>query len=115
MAELVRRGRAASPGLVIGPLVRRRTSEAAKPGAGSAEEERRRLRAALDRAMEELTVLAAADAGMGEEILAFQIAMLEDPALAEAAFAAVQAGAGAVPAWRACLDAQVAGYEAAED
>ena len=52
---------------------------------------------------------------MGAEILEIQIALLEDPALSEPAYASISTGDSAAAAWRTCLDAQVAEYEVAED
>ena len=52
---------------------------------------------------------------MGAEILEFQLALLDDPALAEPAYAAITTGESAAMAWRHCLDGQIAEYEAAED
>ena len=117
MAERIHHGRAASPGLAIGPLVRAHGRPATATGRLRQPRRKRpqRLGAALARARGELERLAAADAGMGAEILEFQVALLDDPALAEPAFAAIAAGESAVAAWRACLDAQIAEYEAAED
>ena len=45
----------------------------------------------------------------------FQVAMLEDDALAEGAYDAISAGIAADHAWRAALDAEIAGYRSAED
>jgi phosphotransferase system enzyme I (PtsI) len=115
MAERFHRGRATSPGLAIGPLVRVERKGAAERPAGSPAEESRRLREALARAREELVALAAATPAIGGDVLEFQVALLEDASLAESAFAALQAGGGAVRAWRLCLDAQIGEYEAAED
>ncbi len=115
MAEHVHHGRVASTGLAIGPLVRLAPTAATDDAAGSPAEETRRLRDALLQARAELERLAAADAGMGAEILEFQIALLDDPALAEPAFAAIETGAAASSAWRVCLDSQIEEYEAAED
>jgi phosphotransferase system enzyme I (PtsI) len=52
---------------------------------------------------------------MAAEILGFQLEMLDDPALAESAFAAVGEGVPAAAAWRAALDAQIAVFAADED
>ena len=115
MAEQVYQGSAASPGLAIGPLVRPASPGiVAQSGAGP-EEETRRLGAALSRAAGELAQLALADAGMGAEILEFQLALLDDPALADPAYAAITTGESAAMAWRHCLDGQIAEYETAED
>ena len=95
MPERILRGRAASPGVVLGPLVRLPKvyvdfvaprvehrggnlvlREKVYPG-----EERARLEAALERARQELANLAAGADAMGAEILEFQLALLDDPAL----------------------------------
>src|SRR4051812_42390907 len=98
MAEQVHHGRAASPGLAIGPLVRPAIAHGDAAVTASPEEEARRLGAALARAAGELTQLADADAGLGAEILEFQLALLDDPTLAEPAYAAIIAGESAVAA-----------------
>lgn len=115
MVEQVHHGRAASPGLAIGPLVRPVAAHDIADGGGTTEEEAECLGMALTRARAELERLAVADAGMGAEILEFQIALLDDPALAEPAYAAITTGESAAAAWRACLDVQVADYTAAAD
>ncbi|MGQ9368920.1 phosphoenolpyruvate--protein phosphotransferase [Azospirillum sp. ST 5-10] len=109
-------GRPAAPGLVSGRL--HRIAEAAASGrrAGPQAEEDAALRAAMAAAAEELAVLAGgAGDDEAEAMLAFQIALLEDEALTEAAFAAVAAGVPAETAFRDALDAQIADYAAAED
>src|SRR5215213_491267 len=92
MAEQVHHGRAASPGLAIGPLVRPAFARSDAAIAASPEEDARQLGAALARAAGELTQLAAGAAGLGAEILEFQLALLDDPTLAEPAYAAIIAG-----------------------
>ena len=49
------------------------------------------------------------------DILEFQVAMLEDDALADAAYEVISAGIAADHAWRLALDVEIAGYRAAED
>src|SRR5437667_5801053 len=49
------------------------------------------------------------------DILEFQVALLEDDALAEAAYNAIAGGVAADQAWRSALDAEIAGYRSAED
>lgn len=115
MVEHVHHGRAAAPGLAIGPLVRLVHATETASVAGTPGEEGQRLCAALARARAELEALAATDAAMGAEILEFQVALLDDPTLAEPAFAAIEEGSAAAAAWRACLDAQIDEYEAADD
>ncbi len=47
-------------------------------------------------------------------MLAFQQVMLEDEVLCEPARQAITAGATASAGWRQAMDAEIAGYEAAE-
>ena len=49
------------------------------------------------------------------DILEFQVAMLEDDALADAAYGVISEGIAADHAWRLALDVEIAGYRAAED
>jgi phosphoenolpyruvate-protein phosphotransferase (PTS system enzyme I) len=73
------------------------------------------LRQALARATAELQVLAATADREAADMLGFQVAMLEDDALAEPAFVAIAGGAAAVEAWATTMDAEIAGYEASDD
>ncbi|RDJ94321.1 hypothetical protein B4Q13_15215, partial [Lacticaseibacillus rhamnosus] len=59
--------------------------------------------------------LAASQLGEAAEILEFQIALLEDEALSAPAFAEIDAGAAAMPAWARAIDAQIDDYTGAED
>jgi phosphotransferase system enzyme I (PtsI) len=113
--EIHRTGRAASPGLAIGPvtvltvaLERRRTP-------GDPAQESAALKAAIEGATAELAELIEAEQGEAADILEFQVAMLEDDALAEGAFRAISTGTPADQAWRSVLDAEIAGYRSAED
>jgi len=111
-------GRLAAPGLVIGPLVRlpEPTPAASERPAGTPAVERARLAAAIEAAREAVAALMASDGeGMAVEILAFQLAMLDDPALAEAAFAAIDEGGGAAAAWQAAMAAQIAVFAGDDD
>jgi len=49
------------------------------------------------------------------EILEFQVALLEDDALAEAAFVAIAEGAAADLAWLRAMHEEIAGYEKSDD
>ena len=109
MAEARHRGLAAAPGLASGPLV------ALGDGTSRALRDPLPLRAAIDAARRDLEALAAGTDGDAAEILAFQVEMLGDPALAEDAFQAVAEGKAEKAAWIACLDAHIAGYRAADD
>jgi phosphotransferase system enzyme I (PtsI) len=82
---------------------------------GAPAEEARALREAMARAGAALAVLMERTEGEGADILAFQVAMLEDDALSAPAFAAIAAGMPADTAWTAALDAEIAGYEGSDD
>lgn len=115
MGEIHLTGHPASPGLAIGPvamLTRAVVSRAAKDDPA---QEAAALKAAIERAAAELAELIATVHGDAAEILQFQVAMLGDDALAEGAYEAVAAGEAADEAWRAALDAEIAGYRAAEE
>jgi len=114
--EQIYRGVSASPGLAIGTLVRITTRMQAVDDAGEpTAAAKRRLEAAIAQAKQELSALIAANDAMGADILEFQHELLDDPALADAAFAAIEHGQGAAGAWAAAIGEQVAIYESAED
>jgi phosphoenolpyruvate-protein phosphotransferase (PTS system enzyme I) len=115
MGELRFLGRPASAGFATGPLVLLKGAEAKRASRGSAVAEGEALRAAIGIALGRLSSLAKSTQDDGADILAFQIAMLEDEALAETAFVAIDKGVNADAAWRSALDQEIAGYEAAED
>ena len=77
--------------------------------------ERARLENAIERARQELSALAASTDEMGAEILEFQLALLDDPALIEDALVQIGAGASAPWAWQMVLYRQILSYEDAED
>ena len=83
--------------------------------AGSPAEERARLDAAIAGAAADIQDLVAASDEMGAEILEFQLALIEDPELVAPALDGIAAGQAGGLAWREALDAQIAGYAAAED
>ncbi|HGL6716821.1 phosphoenolpyruvate--protein phosphotransferase [Burkholderia contaminans] len=99
-------GIAASPGLAVGRIVQWRGAEIEFGEAGGTfDEERARLFAALQRAGEQIHALVAGgDAGgCQSEIMDAHLALLEDPALIDAAEAALRTGANAPGAWhQAC-------------
>jgi len=109
-------GEAASPGLLAGRIVTLRTLPGSVRRAGAPTAEKAALSAAIAKAVEELSLLMAdAEDEDATEILAFQVAMLEDEALSEEAFLAIAEGVAADAAWRTALDRQVADYRLAED
>ena len=82
---------------------------------GDPAQEAAALQAAIEAATAEIAELIATVQGEAAEILEFQVAMLEDDALAEGAYDAISAGIAADHAWRSALDAEISGYRAAED
>src|SRR5271169_5404062 len=111
MAELRFSGRVASIGFAAGPLAVLLNAAGGARGAGEPAAEAQALRQAIASALGQLSELAARAESDGADILAFQIAMLEDETLAESAMAAINAGAAADRAWRAALENEISGYE----
>jgi phosphoenolpyruvate-protein phosphotransferase (PTS system enzyme I) len=114
MVELRLIGRAASAGFAAGPLAVMPSIEGNRAG-GEPVAEAHALRRAIAEALSQLSALAAHSRSDGADILAFQIAMLEDDALAESAFAFIDKGVSADEGWRKALDAEIGAYEAAGD
>lgn len=81
---------------------------------GSPDREADVLKRTISEAAEQVAALIATSDAEGGAILDFQLAMMEDPALAEPAFAAIVAGTDAASAWTAALDRQAAGFAHAE-
>jgi phosphoenolpyruvate-protein phosphotransferase (PTS system enzyme I) len=116
MAERRLVGRPAAGGFACGPLAPsgRRVAAAVRV-AGTPDEERARLSAAIAAALGQLEALLGEAEGDGADILAFQVAMLEDPELADPAFVALDRGGAAEAAWDAALARQLADYEASDN
>src|SRR4030095_8318078 len=101
---LERIGRPASPGIAVGALVPFSSMvRAVETIAADSAEELDRLTEALDAAAQELAALLEAAEPDGQAILEFQIAMLEDNTLTEAAAERVAGGASAAAGWRVAL------------
>jgi phosphotransferase system enzyme I (PtsI) len=115
VSEIHLTGRAASPGLAIGPVTVLTAAIESRRVPGDPAHETAALKAAIAAATAELARLVEAEQGDAADILKFQVAMLEDDALAEGAFDAIEAGTAADEAWRSALDAEIAGYRSAED
>lgn len=115
MTEIHLTGRAASPGLAIGPVTVLTAAVASRMATGDPAREAVALKAAIAGATAEISELIVTVQGDVADILEFQVAMLEDDALAEGAYDAISAGIAADHAWRSALDAEIAGYRAAED
>jgi phosphoenolpyruvate-protein phosphotransferase len=105
----------AAPGLAIGPAfwMRRSSIEIADVGEGP-EAERTKLDLALDQVRSEMRA-GTAKPGPAAAIAAAQLALLEDPALAESAYTKVAQGKSAAAAWRAATEAQAAILTASGD
>ncbi|GAB5468619.1 MAG: phosphoenolpyruvate--protein phosphotransferase [Rhodospirillales bacterium] len=108
-------GEPASGGLLAGTLVRAEVRGGALRESGDPAAEAEALRQAMDQAVAALSELMAASEGDAVEILAFQVALLEDEALSEAAFRAIGEGTAAEEAWQAALAPQIADFADAED
>ena len=110
-------GTPVSPGLARGPLVRLAEGVATSAHRhGAAEDEAALLRSALDASRAELGALMRRTHDTdAETILAFQIAMLEDPVVTAPAFEAIAGHAAAAAAWRAAMDRQVREFHEAGD
>jgi phosphoenolpyruvate-protein phosphotransferase (PTS system enzyme I) len=115
VTEIHLTGRAASPGLAIGPVTVLTVAVESRTAIGNPAQETAALKTAIEGATAELAELVEAVQGEAADILGFQVAMLEDDALAEGAFHAVSTGTPADHAWRLALDAEIAGYRSAED
>jgi phosphotransferase system enzyme I (PtsI) len=108
-------GKGASDGLFMGPVRRLGGARTAHRRAGSPDTEHQVLRHAIRLAIGELAALMERVDGEAQDMLGFQLAMLEDDLLSAPAFSAIESGVGAHVAWADALDAEIAGYEASED
>ncbi len=109
----VLQGVCAAPGLVCGPLLRLTGIELpADSGTHSVDDQRQRLDTALEQVRSEIrSTLDHARQRKHveeEEIFAAHLALLEDPALLEAASDAIEHGSAATHAWRDAIQAQCA-------
>lgn len=109
------KGIAASDGLFMGPARRLQQAIAGRKHSGDPEAEKKALAAAITEAIVGLTTLMAEADGEAADILGFQVAMLEDDALAAPAHASIATGAAADAAWSEALAAEIAGYDASDD
>jgi phosphotransferase system enzyme I (PtsI) len=115
MTEIHLTGRAASPGLAIGPVTVLTVAVRSRTATGNPEQETAALKTAIERAIAEVASLIEAVQGEAADILEFQVAVLEDDTLTEEVFEAILAGTPADEAWRSALGAEIAGYRLAED
>nr|NUR38189.1 phosphoenolpyruvate--protein phosphotransferase [Sphingomonas sp.] len=105
----------AAPGLAIGPAfwLRSRAVEIDEVSQG-AEIERLKLDSSLARTRSEMST-AAAEPGPAGAVIGAQLALLDDPALAAAAYAEIAAGSSAAASWRKATEAQAAILAASGD
>jgi phosphoenolpyruvate-protein phosphotransferase (PTS system enzyme I) len=108
-------GRPASPGLAAGPVAVLAATAATRHPTGDPAAEAAALSAAIATAVRDLEALRATADADAADMLEFQIAMLEDEALAAPAHAAIATGIPADRAWSNTLATEIAGYETAAD
>ncbi len=108
-------GTGASDGLFMGPLRRLSSTLGSRRRVGGAEAESLALEHAISLSIAELTELMKRVDGEAQDMLAFQLAMLEDDALSAPALASIESGAAAHSAWSDAMNAEIAGYEASGD
>jgi phosphotransferase system enzyme I (PtsI) len=99
----------------MGPVALIGQAVGSRAHSGSAERERSDLDSAIEKAIADIRRLQRKAVGEAAEILAFQIAMLEDEALRQPAMMDIEGGAAADVAWRKALDAEIIGYELSDD
>src|SRR3984957_424697 len=92
VTEIHLTGRAASPGLAIGPVTVLTAAVTRRTATGDPAQETAALKAAIEGATAELSELITTVQGEVADILAFQVAILEDDALSEEAYDAIFAG-----------------------
>jgi phosphotransferase system enzyme I (PtsI) len=115
VVETLVQGIAASRGLAIGRIVLCRSGGAASRRAGTPEEEQGALEAALAVARAQLETLADRADRMAADILAFQIALLEDDDLIRPVLDRIAAGEPAERAWVSVLEGEIEDYAAGDD
>jgi phosphotransferase system enzyme I (PtsI) len=116
-AEIRLSGHPSAPGLARGPVFRlsRAPTASTRVASGDPLMEEGALKAALRAATHDLSSLAETAEGDAAGIVAFQVAILEDEALSEPAFAGIELGLPADQAWLRAMGEEIAGYEAADD
>jgi len=108
-------GTAASPGYAQGRVHRLDAKAFHYERKASPALEVEALKAAMETAAEHLANLASNTTGEAADMLEFQIAMLADDSLFGPALDAVANGTAADEAWSTALEAEISGYETAED
>src|SRR5436190_2088924 len=109
------KGRIASGGIFSGPIVHVGGALKARREAGSPEAERAALETAIVAARSAIAALMEKVESEASDMLAFQLAMLEDEALSAPALSAIGEGAAADEAWSRALGVEIAGYTSSQD
>ena len=109
------KGIAASSGYAEGPLFPIDIAYAEYRAHGEPGVEAAALKAALERAAMRIGNLIGDASDESAAMLEFQLAMLEDEALTGPAFVAIAEGKPANDAWVEAIDAEIVGYEVADD
>jgi phosphotransferase system enzyme I (PtsI) len=115
MAETRLSGRGAAPGIAMGPVAVLDQRFAARTPRADQQDEAADFTASLHEAAAALAALIAGQSGDAADMLAFQHAMLTDPALTDPVLRAIEAGAPADQAWRAAMAAEIALYRDGHD
>lgn len=115
MVERRLSGLPASPGMAFGPAAIFRAIGEATRAKGPVASERQTLADAVAAALEAVTALAGSLEGEAADIVGFQIALLDDDALTESAYAAIERGEPAETAWRQAMAEEIGGYENSDD
>ncbi len=109
------KGITASDGLFMGQVRKLSFALKTRVPTGDLAQEREALETALAQSITELGALMGRVEGEAADILGFQVAMLEDEALAAPAMTAISQGIAADAAWSQAMAAEIAGYESSED
>jgi len=113
-ARLALEGTVLSRGLALGRVHRLAAASRADRAHGDPQAERAALLAAMRDAAGQLRALAHGAAPAAQELMAFQLRLLEDEDFVAPAFEAVHDGTAASDAWQQLMDGETAEYEAAE-
>jgi phosphoenolpyruvate-protein phosphotransferase (PTS system enzyme I) len=109
------KGRPASDGIFAGPIFFLESAIAARRPGGDIQAESLAFDEAIATAIAALSALVGTGEGEGADMLAFQLALLEDEALLGPARALIAQGRPADEAWRKTVDAEILGYEMSDD
>jgi phosphotransferase system enzyme I (PtsI) len=109
------KGRPASDGIFAGPVFFLDNAAVAPRSAGNAESENLAFQEAIATAIAALSSLVEKAEDEAADMLAFQIALLEDDASIGPARALIAQGKPADEAWQKTVDAEILGYEMSDD